>query len=90
MQQMDIDYVQNIDTLGTNPEVLEGSLSIAEKLAEITQPFVPLISSVFVIVSEAVKIYENAKHNKNICTSQLVRINIAKTNVEILQLQPRI
>ncbi|CAG8838331.1 45813_t:CDS:2, partial [Gigaspora margarita] len=47
MQQMDIDDVQNIDILGTNPEVLEGSLSLAEKLAEITQPFVPLISSVF-------------------------------------------
>ncbi|CAG8841093.1 16376_t:CDS:2, partial [Gigaspora margarita] len=79
MQQIDIDDVQNIN-----------ALSVAEKLAEITQPFVLLISSVFVIVSEAVKIYENAKHNKNICTSLLVRINIAKTNVEILQLQPRI
>ncbi|CAG8822079.1 28037_t:CDS:2, partial [Gigaspora margarita] len=60
------------------------------RVAKITQPFVPLISSVFVIVSEAVKIYKNAKYNKNICTSLLVRINITKTNVEILQLQPRI
>ncbi|KAF0536928.1 hypothetical protein F8M41_008770 [Gigaspora margarita] len=55
---MDIDDVQNIDTLGANPDVLKVSLSVAEKLAKITQPFGPLISSVFVIVSEAVNIYE--------------------------------
>ncbi|RIB18784.1 kinase-like domain-containing protein [Gigaspora rosea] len=87
---MDIDDVRNMDTLDTNSEVLKCSLSLAGKLAEATQPFVPLISSVFVIVAEALKIYENAKHNKNICASLLVRVNIAKVNVEILQLQPRI
>ncbi|CAG8450706.1 17146_t:CDS:2, partial [Gigaspora rosea] len=90
VRNMDIDDVRNMDTLDTNSEVLKCSLSLAGKLAEATQPFVPLISSVFVIVAEALKIYENAKHNKNICASLLVRVNIAKVNVEILQLQPRI
>ncbi|CAG8509592.1 1015_t:CDS:2 [Cetraspora pellucida] len=87
MQPMDIDDMQNTDTLGTNFDVLKSGVG---KLAEITQLFVPLISSVFIIVLEAVKIYENAKHNKNICASLLMRDNIARTNVEILQLQPRI
>ncbi|CAG8524842.1 6263_t:CDS:2 [Cetraspora pellucida] len=87
MQPMDIDNMQNTDTLGINSDGLKSGVG---KLAEITQPFVPLISSVFIIVSEAVKIYENAKHNKNICASLLMRVNIARTNVEILQLQPRI
>ncbi|CAG8472680.1 33202_t:CDS:2 [Racocetra persica] len=87
MQPMDIDDMQNTDTLGTNSNILK---NVVRKLAEITQPFVLLINSVFIIVSEAVKVYENAKHNKNICASLLIRVNIAKTNVEILQLQPRI
>ncbi|CAG8554937.1 41354_t:CDS:2 [Gigaspora margarita] len=87
MQQMDINDVQNIDTLGINSDILKGSLSV---VAKVTQPFVPLISSVFVIVSEAVKIYKNAKHNKNICALLLIRVNIAKANVEILQLQSRV
>ncbi|CAG8776345.1 13430_t:CDS:2, partial [Racocetra fulgida] len=60
-----------------NSDVLKSGVG---KLAEITQPFVPLISPVFIIVSEAVKIYENAKHNKNICASLLMRVNIARTN----------
>ncbi|CAG8796147.1 44813_t:CDS:2 [Gigaspora margarita] len=42
------------------------------------------------IVSEVMQIYANAKHNKKICASLLVRVNTAKINVEILQLQPRI
>ncbi|CAG8821531.1 34931_t:CDS:1, partial [Racocetra persica] len=63
MQQMDIDDMQDTDTLDTNSDILK---SVVRKLAEITQLFVPLINSVFIIVLEAVKIYENAKHNKNI------------------------
>ncbi|CAG8804856.1 25191_t:CDS:1, partial [Gigaspora rosea] len=73
------------EALDTN--ILEESLPVAEKLADI---FPPLISAVFVVVSEAIKIYENAKHNKKICDSLLRRIKIADINVKMLELQPRI
>ncbi|CAG8611198.1 18026_t:CDS:2, partial [Racocetra persica] len=58
MQPIDIDDMQNTDTLDTNSDILKSEV---RKLAKIIQLFVPLISSVFIIVSEAVKIYENAK-----------------------------
>ncbi|CAG8492400.1 11671_t:CDS:2 [Dentiscutata erythropus] len=52
--------------------------------------FGSLISNAFTVVSEAVKIYENAKHNKNTCDSLLRRVKIAEINVKMLELQPRI
>ncbi|CAG8756647.1 12535_t:CDS:1, partial [Racocetra fulgida] len=88
--EMAFNDVQSVVTLGTNSDILKSSLNVAGKLADAVQPFIPLISTVFVVVSEVMKIYENAKHNKKICASLLVRVNTAKINVEILQFQPRI
>ncbi|CAG8501460.1 917_t:CDS:2 [Racocetra fulgida] len=84
--EMVLDDAQSIATLGTNSDIL----NVVRKLADTVQPFVPLISTVFVVVSEVMKIYDNAKHNKKICASLLVRVNTAKINVKILQFQLRI
>ncbi|CAG8562381.1 21740_t:CDS:2 [Gigaspora margarita] len=64
--EMVLEDAQNIVILGTNSDILKNSLNIVEKLADTIQPFVPLISTIFVVVSEVIKIYENAKHNKKI------------------------
>ncbi|CAG8671651.1 1859_t:CDS:2 [Dentiscutata erythropus] len=50
--KMVLENAQSIVTLGTNSDILKNSLNVVGKLADTVQPFVPLISTVFVVVSE--------------------------------------
>ncbi|CAG8641001.1 40810_t:CDS:10 [Gigaspora margarita] len=58
---------------------------IEEPRSEAIKPFIPLISSVELIISEIIVIYENARYNKKICNSLMDRVGVAEQAVKFLQ-----
>jgi hypothetical protein len=73
------------NNIASNLKILTDNLNTIENVVQPFSPLVSLVSTSINIISEAIKIYENAKHNKNICASLMDRISIAKSNIEIVR-----
>src|ERR1051325_277615 len=54
-------------------------------VGESIKPFVPLIAAVTVVISECIKIYEDAQYNKKICNSLMDRVETADLAIRTLK-----
>ncbi|CAG8620294.1 3068_t:CDS:2, partial [Diversispora eburnea] len=59
-----------------------GSLGV---VGDAVQPYLPLFSTVTIIISEINNVYANAKYNKKICNSLMDRVNIAELSIRNLE-----
>ncbi|RHZ75869.1 hypothetical protein Glove_209g135 [Diversispora epigaea] len=70
-------------------EVITGSKSdifkISMTIGEVVKPFMPLIESVTIVISEIMIVYETVQYNKKICNSLMDRVNAAETAVKTLK-----
>src|SRR6185312_972770 len=65
--------------------VSRGAANVAECIA----PFIPLISTVTDVVQDIISMYQEAEHNKRICSALFDRAALAETAVKSLQLKAR-
>ncbi|RIA96766.1 kinase-like domain-containing protein [Glomus cerebriforme] len=56
-------------------------------MSDTLAPYIPLISEIAHIVSDIIKLYQTAKHNKRICGSLLSRVTAAETAVNVLKIR---
>ena len=61
----------------------------AANVAECITPFLPLISTVTDVVQEIISMYQEAEHNKRICSALFDRAALAEAAVRSLQLKAR-
>ncbi|RHZ75865.1 hypothetical protein Glove_209g131 [Diversispora epigaea] len=60
-------------------------VKIAVTIGDVVKPFVPLIESVTIVISEIMIVYENVQYNKKICNSLMDRVDAAETAVKTLK-----
>ncbi|CAG8477809.1 5911_t:CDS:2 [Acaulospora morrowiae] len=62
-----------------------GTFGYSDVVGNVVQPFLPLITSLTIIIAETTEIYECAKYNKNICSSLMDRVNAADVAIKTLE-----
>lgn len=68
-------------TSGTTKQVL----GVVGSVGDAIKPFVPLIATVTIVISECIKIYEDAQYNKKICNSLMDRVETADLAIRTLK-----
>ncbi|CAB4398666.1 unnamed protein product [Rhizophagus irregularis] len=68
-------------TSGTAKQVL----GVVGSVGDAIKPFVPLIATVTIVITECIKIYEDAQYNKKICNSLMDRVETADWAIRTLK-----
>ncbi|CAG8598285.1 14300_t:CDS:2, partial [Gigaspora rosea] len=80
-----IEVTEGLTGLAKNTDMAKSALDAVGAVGEAVKPFVPLISTVTLLISEIIVIYENAQYNKRICNSLMDRVDAAEQAVKSLQ-----
>ena len=81
-----ISMTDSVTSLGgstTGP--VKQALGVVGSVGDAIKPFVPLIAAVTIVVSECIKIYEDAQYNKKICNSLMDRVETADLAIRTLK-----
>ncbi|RIA96769.1 kinase-like domain-containing protein [Glomus cerebriforme] len=82
------DPISRVSNIATNGLAVAATVSKeASVVADTLTPFIPLISEIAHIVSDIIKLYQTAEHNKRICGSLLSRATAAETAVNMLKIR---
>ncbi|RHZ46439.1 hypothetical protein Glove_621g60 [Diversispora epigaea] len=65
--------------------IVPDTTKIKIAVGEAVKPFVPLIESVTIVISEIFAIYETVQYNKKICNSLMDRVNAAEAAIKTLK-----
>ncbi|RHZ84021.1 hypothetical protein Glove_86g158 [Diversispora epigaea] len=68
-----------------NMQSAKSALAVLGAVGDAVQPYLPLFSTVTIIISEINNIYANAKYNKKICNSLMDRVNAAEFSIKNLE-----
>ncbi|RHZ75819.1 hypothetical protein Glove_209g128 [Diversispora epigaea] len=60
-------------------------VKISMTIGEVVKPFVPLIESVTIVISEIIAVYETVQYNKKICNSLMDRVTAADASINTLK-----
>ncbi|CAG8559075.1 18771_t:CDS:2 [Acaulospora morrowiae] len=66
-------------------DILDATKGTLGVVGNVVQPFLPLITALTIIITETIEIYENAKYNKNICSSLMDRVIAAEAAIKTLE-----
>ncbi|RHZ84068.1 hypothetical protein Glove_86g172 [Diversispora epigaea] len=69
----------------SNSESAKNALGVLGVVGDAVQPYLPLFSTVTIIITEINNTYENAKYNKKVCNSLMDRVNAAEFSIKTLE-----
>src|SRR5438876_1103117 len=79
------DDISQLSSYGSSSNQIAQALGVVGSVGESIKPFVPLIAAVTIVISECVKIYEDAQYNKKICNSLMDRVETADLAIRTLK-----
>ncbi|RHZ84017.1 hypothetical protein Glove_86g152 [Diversispora epigaea] len=79
------DVVHEKDASISNSESTKNALGVLGVVGDAVQPYLPLFSTVTIIITEINNIYENAKYNKKVCNSLMDRVSAAEFSIKTLE-----
>ncbi|RHZ77108.1 hypothetical protein Glove_185g43 [Diversispora epigaea] len=74
-----------LETSAISPDATKIAVTIAVTIGDVVKPFMPLIESVTIVISEIIVVYENVKYYKEICDSLMVRVEAAEKVTKTLK-----
>ncbi|RHZ75866.1 hypothetical protein Glove_209g130 [Diversispora epigaea] len=80
-----IEVTESLATIGSNLNIAKSTLCAVGAVGEAVNPFVPLIGTVTLVISEIIKVYETVQYNKKICDSLMDRVNAAEAAIKTLK-----